>query len=254
MAFKYVLETLDGLSDSVKAEYSKVDGKFYLQVEGMVPQERLDEQKTKVDEFRTNNTKFMKENDELKKVVDSYGDISPDDAKKYKEQNTSGFKFDPENSDVKTHVNGLVENRTEKMREDFDKKILESEQAGKKSAARLSKLLVDDALKSAAIESKVKNEALQDVILRGGQRFKVVDGVVVAQDDKGDTIFGKDGKTPQTINEWLGERNEDSPHWFETSKGGGGRQSDNVNQSSGAANKGDAPRGINRMREARASN
>ncbi len=70
MSLKFIVDSVDGLSEDVAALYSKnEDGKFYLEVEGAVS-------KTKLDEFRENNVRVLKELDKYKGIDPSkYADL-----------------------------------------------------------------------------------------------------------------------------------------------------------------------------------
>ena len=60
MALKAILASLDGLDEATKALYTKgEDGKYHLDVEGMVG-------KSKLDEFREKNVQMAKELQTLK--------------------------------------------------------------------------------------------------------------------------------------------------------------------------------------------
>ena len=93
MGLKFQVETLEGLTPEVAALYSEVDGKFFLDVEGVVP-------KAKLDEFRNTNVDLMKKLDALK-------DVDPAEYKKMKAE----FEKLKKLSDSKPDVDSVVAER-----------------------------------------------------------------------------------------------------------------------------------------------
>jgi len=69
----------------------------------------------------------------------------------------------------------------------------------------------------------VVDTAIGDVVLRTMQVFAWDEelGRHVQKDESGEIVYGKDGKTPMTPQEWIEGRKEDSRHWFPASKGAG---------------------------------
>ena len=90
-------------------------------------------------------------------------------------------------------------------------------------------------MRDGAAKSGVRAGAVEDVLLRARQVFKVVEGKAVAFD--GDRqLFGPTGD-PLTVPEYIsGKLAEAAPHLFEQSQGGGARKADS-NNSGGSAGK-----------------
>lgn len=95
--------------------------------------------------------------------------------------------------------------------------------------------MIDNAVRDAAAKSGVRAGAVDDVLLRARQVFKVQDGKAVAFDgDK--QLFGSTGD-PLTVAEYInGKLVEAAPHLFEPSQGGGAKKADG-NSSGGSAGK-----------------
>jgi hypothetical protein len=92
-------------------------------------------------------------------------------------------------------------------------------QLGEATAARaaieskLSRRTMDDAVRTAANEARVKPEAIADVLTIAGLELQMSDsGEVVAADG-------------QDVNQWLDARRGTSPHWWPTSRGAGAKGS-----------------------------
>ncbi len=204
MALKYMLETDEGLDDGVKALYTKgADGKLYLEVEGVVP-------KDKVDEFRNNNI-------ELKKQLEKFKDVDP---AKYQEAMKVLQKLDEKKLIEAGNFEEVVAQRVQALRQDFEAQV--SDLTGKLSTSnrQLEALMVDATAKSAAIASGVLPTAIDDIILRAKTVFTVKDNVVVATEN-GQPMYDKDGTTPLTIDAWVKGLKKSAPHLFTMPAGGG---------------------------------
>ena len=118
-------------------------------------------------------------------------------------------------------VDEIVTERTKAMKAEHTNQIDALQKANNGLTGQLNGLLIDGAVRNSAVEAKVKGAALEDVVLRAKQTFKVVDGKAVAHDGEGAIIYGKDGSNPLSTVEWIGGLKTSAPHLFETSKGGG---------------------------------
>lgn len=238
---QHTVETLDDIPESVRPFYSEGDGKFYLQVDGVVP-------KSRHDEFRENNISLLKENDTLKATLDTFGDLTPEKLKELKQiaESKAGGLDEKQIEDL---VNDRVVKRTQKMHEDHETAI-KAEREGRTAAESLvSTLLIDNGATQAAVSGGVRDSAIPDVVGRARSVFKVTEGKAVPYEN-GEVVYGKDGQTPLTMQEWLAERVKDCPHWFKEPKGGGSRH--NSGASGANAPQGNQNlRGMARMRAAR---
>ncbi len=207
MSLKFSVDTLDGVPAEFHSLYAEKDGKFTLQVDGAVPKARLDE-------FRNSNVTLKQQNEALAAQFDG---IDPEVARDLisRAQKEKDKKLIDAGK-----VDELVEQRVAAMRADNDKimKALTAERDGAKT--QLEGLLIDGALRDAAAKAGVRPTAIDDVLLRGRQTFKVVDGKAAAF--KGDEqLFGKDSQ-PLNVAEWVGGLSEAAPHLFEPVASGAG--------------------------------
>lgn len=204
MGLKYRIKKLEDAPEAVRGLY-KADGEeFVLDTEGVVPKERLDE-------FRDNNIALQKQLDKLK-------DIDP---VKYRELVTLQREVEEGQLLKAGKIEEVVNSRVTAM-----KKSLEDERDGFRTRAesaesRLSVLLIDSAVRSEALKLGVVNTALDDVVLRARTVYKMKDGAAVPHDEKGEVVFGKDGKTPMPMTDWLTTLKKTAPHLFANSQGGG---------------------------------
>lgn len=217
MALKFVLDDLEGLDENLQGLYSKhTDGKFYLDVDGAVS-------KSKVDEFRDNNISLKKQVEEL---TDKYGNI---DLEKYQELMDKAALDDGKKRITMDKVDEIVAERTTAMKADHANQVDALTKSRDGLSAQLDNLLIDGAVRDAAVDAKVRAGALEDVVLRAKTTFKVVDGKAVAHDEKGNVRYGKDGTNPLNPVEWIQGLKTSAEHLFEQSKGGGAGGGDNKN-------------------------
>lgn len=205
MPLKFAVDSLEGIDQAHHALYVKnQEGKFVLDVEGAVPSARLDE-------FRTNNI-------DLKRQLEKFKDIDP---VKYKEAVDKLAKIDQKTLMEAGQVDQVVNERVSTMRQEYETKLGDMGKQLNDATQRLSSLLIDSAVKSAALAAGVAQTAVDDVVLRAKTFFQVQDGEVVALNDKGHVIYGKDGEKPLTINDWVTGLKTSAPHLFGKMQGGG---------------------------------
>lgn len=205
MPLKFVVDSLEGVDQAHQALYAKNDqGKFVLDVEGAVPAARLNE-------FRDNNI-------ELKRQLEAFKGIEP---AKYKEALEKLSKIDQKALLDAGQVDQVVNERVASMKQEYETQIGTLSKQATEAQQRLAGLLIDSAVKSAALAAGVAQTAVDDVVLRAKTFFQVQDGEVVALNDKGHVIYGKDGEKPMTIGEWVTNLKAQAPHLFAKMNGGG---------------------------------
>lgn len=215
MKLKFKLDNLDGLDEALKSLYSQgTDGKYYLDVDGAVAKERLDE-------FRQTNVELMKK-------IDSVKDVDLEKYKAWEEEHRKKAEGELINAGK---VDELIAQRVQAMREDYEVKIKAYEDRIGQDTRRLEVLLIDNEVRAAAVQAGVAPSAVDDVLLRAKTVYQVKEGVPIALDQKGQTLYGKDGQTPLAIGDWVKGLKESASHLFLQSNGsgsghngGGGRQ------------------------------
>ncbi len=222
LKFKVSKDQLAELPEATRALYTaNEDGNNYLQVEGAVAKER-------VDEFRNNNI-------ELKRQLDVFADVDMDSYNGFKSlgiqsSEIAGLKetqtkirdkklFD--NKDIEGLVSAQVKDRIGIMTADHATEMGKVTSALSKSDARLEDVLISNDLQTAAGNAGVLSTAMNDVLLRGRQVFKLQDGVSTPHDSKGGVIYGSDGVKALTTKEWVTGLKQSAPHLFSLPKGGG---------------------------------
>jgi hypothetical protein len=217
---KAVIDTLEGLSDEVKAEYEPKDGKFHLKVEGQLPgyvdAKELLAANTKVVEFRDRNIALLKENDELRPLKLKYEGIDPAEAKdaieKVKALGKKGIK---DVEDFNAQVKAVAEDLIKPLREQLAMSAAETAEARKRADDSLLHAKISEAF----VKAGGKPGATDYVVGLSKDDFEVKDGKLVAK-------AGKFSKTkpaePLTPEEWLADRvQKEHDYVFNPSNGGG---------------------------------
>lgn len=209
MSLKMILDSIDGLVPEIASMYKKDDasGKYKLQVDGMVPRDSLDE-------FRNNNI-------ELKKQLQQYTDagLTVEEAIKAKKlaDDLRDKKF-IEAGDIE----GLVAERVKPIVSEANQKVEQLNSQLAKANESLSVLMIDNNVRAVASKSGVVSTAVDDVLLRARSMFTIDDGKVVAKQE-GKIIYGKDGVTPLSVDEYISGLTKTAPHLFASSEGTGAR-------------------------------
>lgn len=217
MALKFLIESaaFDTLNDVEKTFYKKEGDNYQLEVEGAVD-------KTKLDEFRSNNTELMKQAKQFEGVdLEAYNNF-----KKIEEANKD--KTFIEQKDFE----GLVASRTKILISDFEGQIAALKQNSETSANNYTKLLTKTELEGAAIkafsEHKINPDANESLMAQIRGKFSVENGQVVAKN--GDEIeMGSNGNL--TINEFVASQPEIFKMQSDGGKGSGA--TNQVNNNSG---------------------
>ncbi|MCP4251059.1 MAG: hypothetical protein GY778_28815 [bacterium] len=124
----------------------------------------------------------------------------------------------------------VIERRTEALRRDAQTKVeaattraSDLEGTVKEKDSKIAELVIDAAIKDAALEAGVQPSALADIVLRSRQIFALnEDYEIEARKPDGTLIVGKEGKGSLTPGEWLSDiMKELAPHWWAPSNGGG---------------------------------
>lgn len=214
MAFKMVLDNLEGLPDDVAKEYVEKDGKFHIQVEGMKPPEEFTKIQTSLNAARTEAGQLKQRLSLLgdRKVEDVVAELSriPEleaaaadkiDEKKLAElaENRAKVLLAPVQHELQT-VKGQLTEKEQKVA-DFE--------------ARERTRTIHRQIRNAAKESGIREEAVEDALLLSDRTFELLeDGNAVVKEGAGFT----QGLGPK---DWLADLQSKRPHWWPDSEGGG---------------------------------
>lgn len=117
-------------------------------------------------------------------------------------------------------VEQKVEQRVKKMQDEFARKEGELTAALNKSNGKLEELLITTGVQAAATKAGVRPTAVDDVLLRAKQTYKIKDGAAIPFDGEA-IVYGKDGKTPLAFDEWVTDLHQRAPHLFNEPVGAG---------------------------------
>lgn len=207
----------DALPESVRALYVEKDGRFVLDIEGAVISEaEHNALKTKVAEFRENNTKLTNSNAELSATLDKFKDIDPAIAREAIAASTKlkGKLGAKDGDDIEAMLNRAIDARVKPIEE----KLTASEQQRTAAQAEAARLALREKITGIATKAGVNAASLRHVLREAEETFEVKDGAVVAREGKRNPVDALKDYTPEVFIEHL-ERND--PYLFKTSSGTG---------------------------------
>lgn len=209
MKLKFKLDTLDGLDAAIAGLYEQgADGAYYLSVDGAVD-------KSKLDEFRNNNVKLLKD-------LEKFKDVDP---AKYQELLALAKKQEEKKLIDAGEIDKVVEQRVGEMKSTYENQLKTLTEQNSVAQRQLESLLIDNAVRDAAVKSGVQPTAVDDVLLRAKATFKIKDGNAVPVDAQGNVVYGKDGTSPMSVVDWTTGLKKQAPHLFQGSQGGGAQGS-----------------------------
>ncbi|MGH9338846.1 MAG: hypothetical protein ACRD1R_04475, partial [Acidobacteriota bacterium] len=164
MTLKAVLEKLDDVPEGIREHYKQgEDGKFRLDAEGVEFDEDVKGLKHVLESERKLSSK-------LKKEMERFKDVDPD---RYRELEEEARKAKDKKLIDEGKIEELLVERTQRMKQDYEAKLREKDESLNSTQQRLNKLLIDDRLRDAAIKAKVRDTAVDDVLLRGRITFRL---------------------------------------------------------------------------------
>lgn len=206
---------VDALDLSLRTLYVERDGKFVLDVEGMVPSTEIHDLKLRVAEFRDNNINLTRERDTLKAAAAKFEGIDPDEAKtikvEYEKLKGKGVKGA---DDLQNAINAAVAAATKPINDKLAEESSAREKAQRAADdARFRELFTADASKSG-----VKSSSLRHVLREAGDKFELKDGVIVP---KPGIKHPTDPLKTLSTTDWLQDLAKTDDYLFEPSVGGG---------------------------------
>lgn len=220
MALKFRFKSKEEIPAESQSLYVERDGGWMLDVDGAVD-------KTKLDEFRTNNIALSNQLAEQKKRFEG---IDPDEVKKLTEDKR---KLEEAQQLKGGEAEKVVEGRLKTAKTEWDKQFNAVTAERDTLNARLTAIQIDQGVITVATKKGLRPTAIPDITARARAVFRLVDGAPRAYEADGQTVrVGKDGITPMTLDEWVDQQVADAPHLFESNSGGGAAS----NGSGGAGN------------------
>lgn len=173
--------------------------------------------------LKSKNAELIGDSKKLKEQLARFEGIDPDVVRTIMKR----FADDEEAGLIKAgKFDEVLEKRTSKMREDFQKQL----DAAKGDAAKARQLakafqgrVLDDAVRAAATKAGLHQHAIEDALFRARSMFTLDEnGQAVQLAEDGKPVLGKDGKSAFGPSEWLEGMKEKAPHWFPANASGGG--------------------------------
>lgn len=230
MPLKVVVKDINEVDEALRAAYTQVGDEYVLDTDD-------GEFKQRLSEFRSNNIDLnkklgenegkLKEIDNLKNVLKNYEGLDPDEARKALDtmRNINEQKLIDAGK-----LDEVLGQRTERMRSDYEGKIkaLESNLTntrteGETFKKRLTEVVIDNSLQAAVgTVAPVKKGAMQDVLHRGRGVWSLnEEGKPVPVGSDGKVMYGTDGQSTLSMEEWAQSLVQDAPYLFEANSGGG---------------------------------
>lgn len=230
MALQFVIDAtaFEPLPDDLKKLYKKQDnGKYQMEVEGIV-------EKAKLDEFRATNVELIEKNKKLLADIDKFKDIDPVKHKALLEK----FQSDEEKKLMKDgNIDEVIKLRTAGIIKDRDEQLSAKDQLIKKLQEESGRAVKekDTYIVEAEMRKAIDNpevgfqpgvaNILKDTVLR---EFVHKDGKIIRVKPDGSVVYGKKDGEPQGLDEFIQGYAKEHPYLVKPSSGGG------------ASNKGDA--------------
>lgn len=183
---------------------------------------------TQVTGLKTKNGELIAKEKQLKADLAKFEGIDPEAVRAILQR----FADDEEAGLIKAgKLDEVLAKRTDRLKADMQKQLDAKDQAAAKLKAKADRL-ADRALAEAIMKASTKAgalpEALEDMVLRAkGAGWTIDDeGNPVARNGE-DVVFGKDGKTPLTPDEWAASLRESAPHLWPKAAGSGAQGTNN---------------------------
>jgi hypothetical protein len=120
-------------------------------------------------------------------------------------------------------IDEVLNRRNEKFMANVEKERKAAADALAAKDAKLSKFsqrVLDDSIRAAASRAGVHKHAIDDALLAARLDFTLDDDGNPVQMRDGEVVYGKDGKSPFSPDEWMAQRVETKPHWFPSGNSG----------------------------------
>lgn len=209
MALKFKFKSREEIPAESQSLYVERDGGWVLDVDGAVD-------KSKLDEFRTNNISLSNQLAEQKKRFEG---IDPDEVKKLAEEKR---KLEESQQLKGGEIDKVVEGRLKTAKTEWDKQFNAAVAERDVLNSRLTAIQIDQGVITVATKKGLRPTAIPDITARARVVFRLVDGAPRAYEADGQNVrVGKDGITPMTLDEWVDQQVADAPHLFESNAGGG---------------------------------
>lgn len=223
-----IYDTQDAVPEPIRAIATEKDGKWAVNV---VP-------KAELDDFRNRNIEISRDRDAktgLLGRLQTDAGFDPEQVDTFITELTElrGLKTQVDDGKLvaDTSLAQAVEAKTGEMKKGYETQLSSLKNVNtsllgenEKLKGALNRSIVDREIMTAVThpESGALPAATRNILKEAYDVFTVDEhGDLVAKDNKGNILYGADGATPMTPNEWLKKLEETSPFFFKASQGGG---------------------------------
>lgn len=219
MPLPFKVESLDNVPEAQRSLYVQDGDTFRLDLDGYEDPTGLKSALEQERKAKRDAEAKAKEKDKLLKGID------PDEARE-------ALKMKQELEEKKLveegEVDKLVEKRLERFRQDSETQKKEIQQERDALKDELHKLKIKTAIQETANDGRSVRSGAMDMVVNAFEKMFSIDekGQVVAKDDNGNVIYGKDGTNPLSIKEHMESFAKDHEYLFVPSNGGGGPGND----------------------------
>lgn len=197
------------IPEAQKAFYTEKDGKWVLQVEGMVDSDRLKE-------FRDKNIQLT---EELRVTKETFKDIPSD---KVADFIAAKADADAGKTIKKEGFEEAVNQRVAAVKTASEKAIADAKAKADAAEATLQRHQVSIALRDAGNKFGLKKGAESDLESRGHTVLKMVDGKLIAHDAiSGQPLYNPEDASLMGLEKWVEGLTKSAPHLFDESRGAG---------------------------------
>lgn len=232
MKLKARIQSLDEVDSKFHDLYTKIsDGEYVLDVED-------GDFKSRLSEFRNTNITLSKQLEDAKKQaavaaelqekLKQFEGIDPEKARELQQQ----IRDIEEKKLIDSgQIEELFGKRTERMKADYEGKISAmqkqlKELTGERDGFRqnLESVVIDSGLQTEVLKvAAPRPGAMEDILARGRRVWKLGENSQpVPIDTDGKVMYGKDGQTTLSMQEWAQGLMQTAGYLFEPSSGGGG--------------------------------
>lgn len=207
---KHLYEKKEEIPEALISYYREEGGTFILDVDT----------NDKIQEYRKKSIEAMKERDALRKNIDAYGKLTPEEAKALLDE-----KEQIEHKELlkKGDVDTLITRERERFADEWNKKLEAIQAENVNLQKTVVQLKVIDELKNAATAALVRPEAIMDIVELATREWVLENGAAVRKRGQEVVLSGKEPGKNQSMSEYFLEIAQQKPFYFQPSSGSDGR-------------------------------
>src|SRR6266850_2202828 len=164
MALKFKFKTKDEIPADLTAHYVERDGAWVLDADGIAD-------KSKLDEFRSNNVSLLKQ---LEEQTKKYQGIDPEEVRKLADEKRT---LEEQQKLKAGEFDKVLDGRLKVAKAEFDKQLSAVTSDRDALGSRLTVIQIDQGVIATATKRGLRGTAIPDITARARSIFKLVNGV-----------------------------------------------------------------------------